>query len=364
MSRPKPRRPRGIRALTAHLRHFWRTIRHATPLPIWRSILIPIVLLAIGSVGYPIIEGGDWSLFDGFYMTAITLTTIGYGEVHPLSTAGRVFTVALAFGGIFVLGYFASEIVRSVVSGGLQAYLGRQRMEEELALLAGHTIVCGLGRMGKIVCDELERQAVRFVIIDTETPGKDWPYTFGFRLHGNATEDEILRRAGVERAKALITTVGSDADNLYITLSAKLLNPKLKIVARAEEEEAEGKLRKVGATKVISPYLAGGHRAVQAVLRPSVLHFMEMATRPEFLDLQIEEVRVDAESTLAGVSLRESRVGQELGVIVVGIQRPTGDLVYSPTGDVVLEAGSTLIAMGRRSQLDRLEQLAAGTEPT
>lgn len=361
MKRP-PRRRHGLRAAHHVPRRVWRAVRHAVPRRIWKAVFIPVGLLAVGTVGYPAIEGGDWTLFDGFYMTAITLTTIGYGETHPLSTAGRAFTVALAFGGIFVLGYFASEIVRAVVTGEMQELLGKQRMEEDLARMSGHMVVCGFGRMGKIVCDELDRQGERFVVVDTAVPGPDWPYRHGIRVHGNATEDEMLRKAGIDRAKALITTVGSDADNLYITLSARLLNPTLKIVARAEEEEAEAKLRKVGATKVISPYLAGGHRAVQAVLRPSVLHFMEMATRPEFLDLQIEEVRIDAAGRLAGVSLRESRVGADLGVIVVGVQRPGGELIYSPSGDVVMEPGAVLIALGRRSQLDRLEDLAAGPD--
>ena len=152
--------------------------------------------------------------------------------------------------------------------------------------------------------------------------------------------------------------VGSDADNLYIVLSARLLNPKLLIVARAEEEEAEAKLRKVGANKVISPYLAGGHRAVQAALRPGVLHFLEMATRPEFVDLQIEEVKVEATGRLVGRTLRDSRLSQDLGVMVVGILRPTGEVVYAPNGDAVVEAGATLIVLGRRRQLDEVEAAA------
>lgn len=231
-------------------------------------------------------------------------------------------------------------------------------MEEELALVEGHLIVCGYGRMGKTVCLELEHQKQKFVVIDTATPDADWPYRHGYRVHGNATDDAVLRKAGIDRARALITVVGSDADNLYITLSARLLCPKLFIVARAEEEEAEAKLRKVGANKVISPYLAGGYRAVQAVLRPTVLHFVEMATRPEFVDLQLEEVHIEPGCALAGKALRDARLSQEFGVIVIGIKRPTGELVYGPQGETVLEAAATLIAIGKRQQLDRLEALA------
>jgi voltage-gated potassium channel len=264
----------------------------------------------------------------------------------------------LALGGIFTLFYFATEIVRSVVTGEVRELRGRERMEDALKHLSGHLIVCGFGRMGKIVCDELERQKRKFVVLDKTPPG-EWLYLHGLKLHADATEDEALRKAGIERAKAVISVVGSDADNLYITLSARLLNPKLLIVARAEEEEAEVKLRKVGANKVISPYLAGGHRAVQAVLRPSVLHFMEMATRPEFLDLQLEEVKVEAGSKLAGVRLGESGLSKDYGVIVVGVVRPAGEVVYGPQGDVTLEAGATLVAIGQRKQLDKLEALAA-----
>jgi voltage-gated potassium channel len=321
------------------------------------------VLLTIGTFGYHWIEGEEWSYFDGFYMTAITLTTIGYSEVHPLSDSGRLFTVVLAFGGIFTLGYFASELVRAVVTGQLQQAIGRQWVDDKLATLSGHLIVCGYGRMGKIVCSELDRQKKWFVLIDSDpTVLEDLPYTHCLPLVGDATTDELLRKAGLERAKALVSVVGSDADNLYITLSARLLAPKLLIVARAEEEDAEIKLRKVGANKVISPYLAGGHRAVQAVLRPAVLHFMEMATRPEFLDLQIEEVRVSPGSVIAGQSLRHARIGADLGVVVVGILRPGGELLYNPPGDTVMEPEAILIALGQRRQLDRLEQMAAAGE--
>jgi voltage-gated potassium channel len=327
---------------------------------VWVTLGVAALLLGTGTVGYRWIEGPHWSYFDGFYMTAITLTTIGYGETHELSDAGRAFTVGLAYSGVFVLAYFASELVRAVVTGELRAAIGRLRVAEQLSELSDHLIVCGFGRMGKIVCHELDRQGTRFVVIDKAAgPLADFPYKHGLPLTGDATADDALRKAGADRARALITVVGSAADNLYITLSARLLNPKLLIVARAEEEDAEAKLRKVGANKVISPYLAGGHRAVQAVLRPTVLHFMEMATRPEFLDLQVEEARVAPGSRLAGKSLRESRLHAELNIAVVGIVRPNGELLYNPGGDVVVEPESVLIALGQRRQLEQMERLVA-----
>lgn len=345
----------------AALRRGQRWLHSHVPRRVWLAVLIPVLLLTTGTLGYRWIEGDHWSHFDGFYMTAITLTTIGYGETHELSPRGRLFTVVLAYSGVFTLAYLATELIRSAVSGQLREVIGRQWVDDQLATLTGHLIVCGHGRMGRIVCAELDRQKKWFVIIDkTAELLADLPYEHALPIPGDATDDNILRRAGIDRAKALLTVVGSDADNLYITLSARLLNPKLMIVARAEEEEAEAKLRKVGANKVISPYLAGGHRAVQAVLRPAVLHFMEMATRPEFLDLQIEEVKVSAGSALAGRSLRESRIGSDLGVVVVGLLRPGGELLYNPPLDTVVEPEAVLVALGQRRSLDRVEQLATG----
>jgi voltage-gated potassium channel len=338
-----------------------RTVRTYLP----RRLRIPLVvaasLLGAGTVGYRWIEGEHWSYFDGFYFTAITLTTIGYGETHELAPPGRVFTVFLAYSGVFTLAYFASELVRAVVTGELRDVIGRHWVDDQLDSLSGHVVVCGYGRMGKIVCGELERQGKRFVVVDSAAALLErLPYRHGLPLAGDATADDLLRKAGIERAKALITVVGSDAANLYITLTARLLNPTLPIVARAEEEEAEVKLRKVGANKVISPYLAGGHRAVQAVFRPTVLHFLEMTSRPEFADLQIEEVRLAPASRLCGQSVRGSNLQHDPGVVVVGVLRPDGALLYNPDGDMVLEAGAVLLALGPRRQLDRLERLAAG----
>jgi voltage-gated potassium channel len=324
------------------------------------TLLVPNVLLLGGTVGYYFIED-NWTLLDALYMTVITLTTVGFNEVHTLSTPGRYFTIFLALGGIFTLFYTATEIIRAVVNGEFQEFLGRQQMERMLAHLHNHLIVCGYGRMGRLVCQEFSRQGLPFVIIERQAELlENFRLPHGIPLHGEATSDEILKRAGIERARALITVAASDADNLYITMSARFLNDKLFIVARAEEAGSEPKLLRAGANRVVSPYQIGGQRVAQAVLRPTVVDFLELATKTEHFDLQIEETRIAARSQLAGATLKDSRLRQDLGVIIVTIKKASGQMVFNPPHDATLEAGDILIAMGDRARLDRLEALANG----
>jgi voltage-gated potassium channel len=215
--------------------------------------------------------------------------------------------------------------------------------------------------MGQLVCQEFAAHKLPFVIIEeNDEHAEGLRETDLLYVHGDATADEVLRRAGVERAKALVTVVASDADNLYITLSARLLNEKLFIVARAEGKAADAKLRRAGANHVVSPYVIGGARIAHAVIRPSVVDFIEMATRTDYLEMQIEEIQLQSASELVGKTLGERRFQQDLGVIVVAIKKPSGPMVSNPTGETVLEADSTLIVLGHRQQLDRLEKIAAG----
>jgi voltage-gated potassium channel len=328
------------------------------PRRFWLLILVPTVLVCVGTLGYKLLEP-EYSLFDSLYMTVTTLTTVGYGEVHPLHAQGRVFTIMLLLGGVFAFFYTATELLRAVVNGELQDFLGRQRMERNLAALDRHLIVCGYGRMGRYICQDFSKQGLPFVVIDRrEEALRDFHLPRGIALAGDATSDEVLRRAGVERARALVTVAASDADNLFITMSARLLNERLFIVARAEGEQAEPKLLRAGANRVVAPYAIGGLKVAQAVLRPAVVDFIELATRTEHLDLQLEETLLQPGSQLAGQNLRASRLRQDLGVIVVAIKKADGRLVSDMTGDVVLEAGDTLITLGKRQNLDRVEDLA------
>jgi voltage-gated potassium channel len=272
-----------------------------------------------------------------------------------------VFTIFLLLGGVFMLFYTATELIRIVISGEVQQLLGRGLMERNLAGLNNHLIVCGYGRMGRVVCREFSRQGLPFVVIDRRLDMlADFSLAGGIAVTGDATSDEVLRRAGVDRARAVVAVLPSDADNLYITMSARLLNARLFIVARAEGEEAEQKLLRAGADRVVAPYAIGGNKVAQAVLRPTVLDFVELATRTEHLELQLEQTEVAAGSQLAGATLTGSRLRAELGLIIVAIKRRHGAMIYTPPPETMLEAGDILIALGKRSQLDQLELLARG----
>ncbi|HXK08103.1 MAG TPA: potassium channel protein [Vicinamibacteria bacterium] len=329
-----------------------------------RRLLLPVavvaVLLVVGTVGYQLVEGWGW--FDALYMTAITITTVGFAEVHPLTSGGRVFTMGLSLGGVFTAFYAAAEFIRAVVTGEIRTVLGRQRMESRLEKLSGHLVVCGFGRMGRLAAEEFSAASLPFVVVDREAKVLDgFAIPHGIGLVGDATADDVLRRAGVDRARALVTAAASDADNLFITMSARLLNERLFIVARAEGEGAEVKLRRAGASRVVSPYSIGGHRVAQAVLRPNAMDFIELATRAGHLELQIEEVEVRPGSALVGHSLKTSPIRSELGIIAVAIKKPGGRMAFNPAPEAVLEAGDLLITLGHRQQLDRLEEMAGGS---
>lgn len=319
---------------------------------------MPILLVSLGTVGYHLIEG--WSLFDSLYMAVITLTTVGFREVHELSPTGQAFTMLLALGGVFTLFYAAMSVIGFVVSGQVQELVGSRRMERNLAQLESHLIVCGYGRMGRLVCQEFSSQGLPFVVVDRNADALErFELPHGIAVHGDAATDEILERVGVRRARALISVVASDADNLYITMSARLLNDRLFIVSRAEDERSEQKLLRAGASRVVSPYVIGGMRVAQAVLRPAVVDFLELATRTEHLELNIEEARLGERSRLVGSTIGASPLVRENGLIIVAIKKPSGKMVFNPSPEVRLESGDTLIMLGGRRALDEMAASAS-----
>ncbi len=312
------------------------------------------VLIAAASAAYSLIEG--WSLQEGFYMAVITVSTVGFQEVRPLSPWGRVVTSVLIVSGLGLVAYSSAKLGQSILEGELFGEIGRRRMQRALDKLSGHFIVCGFGRMGRPVAEGLKKSGETVCVIDQsgtveeELIAGDYHY-----LIGDGTEDEILKAAGVERARALMALLPSDADNLYLTLTAKGINRNVQVIARSSSTKAEMKLRRGGADKVISPYEMAGTRVLEAALRPTVVEFMEVTTHREQLALGWEEVEVEPDCLLAGRSIAEAEIRRRYGIIVVAIKRIDGKMVYNPAASEVIQGGDILVAIGTKDSLASVE---------
>ncbi|MBM4287075.1 MAG: potassium channel protein [Deltaproteobacteria bacterium] len=326
-----------------------------------KRIIIGVVWLlatfGIGTLGYMVVEG--WSLFDGLYMTVITLTTVGYGEVRPLSQPGRTFTILLIFLGVGFMFYVATAIAQAVVEGQLQDVFGRRRLEKKIRNLKDHFIICGFGRIGEVIARELSHNNIPIVMVDNRPQHTPFLERSGY-LHviGNATQEEVLLAAGIEQARGLISVVSSDADNVYIVLTARSMKPDLNIVARAGETGSQQKLRRAGANVVISPYELGGQRMAQTILRPTVVDFMDVAFG-EAIDLSLEEIPVGSSGDIIGQPLKESGLRQRLDLIIVAIKRLDGSMLFNPQSDTRILQGDTLIALGSKANLDKLMRILA-----
>ncbi|HWR57275.1 MAG TPA: potassium channel protein [Thermodesulfovibrionales bacterium] len=320
------------------------------------SLLLIALVIFFGTAGYILIEG--WATFDSLYMTLITITTVGYGEVHKLSHSGRVFTLFLILFGVGTILYTFNNAARIVIEGEIQEIFGRKKVERRIRELKNHYIVCGYGRMGSVICKELREKDAEFVVVERQPSAIEGAETDTLFIKGDATRDEVLREAGIERAKGLISVLPTDAENLYVVLSAKVLNPDLNIVARAGEEGSEQKLLRAGADRVVSPYHIGGLRIAHTVLKPSVVDFIEFATRSGNIDLQMEEIYVHEGASIAGSTLDHCGIGRELGIIIVAIKRIGGDMRFNPTFKTVIKPGDILIALGENTKLKLLEEMA------
>ena len=321
------------------------------------AVCIIALVISFGTVGYMVIE--EWNFLDALYMTIITLTTVGFKEIHDLTLKGRLFTIVLLIGGVGTVFYALSIGAKVIIEGELQEIYGRKRVEKRLKDLKDHYIVCGYGRMGKIIARELNQEKLKLTVIEKNEVIVDPDEKESLLiLQGDATRDELLKRAGIERAKCLISVLPTDAENLYVVLSARGLNPNLLIVARAGEEGSEQKLLRAGADRVVSPYHIGGLRMAHTVLKPAVVDFIEYATKSGHIDLQIEEITIQQGSGLAGNTLDQCGIGRELGIIIVAIKQQSGEMKFNPTFRTTIEAGDTLIAVGETSKLEVLEAMA------
>ena len=320
------------------------------------SALLILTALGSGVAGYMIIEG--WNFRDSLFMTVITLATIGYGETHPLSNDGRDFTIVLIFLGVGTMAYVVNNAVRVIFEGEWQKTFRRKKLENRLDKLNAHIIICGYGRMGRVVSNELVAKKIPHVIIEQSPMNMDADDAVPI-IMGDATQDDILQLAGIDRALGIISALSTDAHNLYLVLSARGMNPNIRIVARAIEDGAEQKLLRAGADRVVSPYHYGGVWMANMIIKPAVVSFLEFATRIGNMEFQIEEVSVEAGSSLAGKSIMESAVNTKLGVIVAAIKtHGAAEMKFNPSMNTVVDPGDVLVVIGDSKKLAQLETLA------
>ena len=322
------------------------------------ALLLFLIILAGGTLGYVVIEG--WQPWDAFYMTVTTITTVGYREIHPLSRQGQVFTIVLILSGVGTVFYAATMLATLVVEGGLQRGFERRRVSRMLEQIQDHFILCGYGRIGSIIAKELHDEGVPFVVIERdheraqEIARRGW-----INLEEDASREEVLSKAGVARARGLIAAVGTDAENVYTVLTARVMRPDLYIIARVESEDAERKLRRAGADRVISPYQIGAAHMAQTALRPAVVDFVQLATRSEHLDLSMEQVHIAERSSLVGQSIVNAGIRQKFSVIIVAIKRADGAMQFNPPPEAVIRAGDELVVLGAPPSVKALEETVA-----
>ena len=324
----------------------------------WRlSVALLTLIIAGGTAGYTLIE--RWSAWDAFYMTMITVTTVGYREVHPLSRAGELFTVVIVTVGVATVLYTFSFLMAQVVEGDLQERWAARRRLRMLDELTNHFIICGFGRIGQIIAREFSRQAVPFVIVERDAQRMHEAIDLGYlAVEADASSEQVLKRIGIDRARGLIAAVSTDAENVYAVLTARLLRPDLFIIGRAETEDAQSKLHRAGADRVMSPYQIGGLQLAQTALRPAVVDFVQLATSSDNLDLNMEQVKINAGAALAGRTIIEANLRQRFGVVVVGIQRADGTMQFNPAPESVMGVGDFLVVLGQAKNLRELEAAA------
>lgn len=316
-----------------------------------------LAVLVAGTAGYVLIE--RWDVWDALYMTVITVTTVGFREVHPLSRFGQAFTMLLVLGGVGTAFYAFSTVTGIVVEGGWGRFLQERRFNRMIHDLTQHFILCGFGRIGSIIADEFSRQHVPFVVVETDAERVQSAQARGFlAVHGDASDEELLKQVAISGARGLIAAVGTDAENVYAILTARVLRPDLFIIGRAESEDSVRKLSRAGADRVISPYQIGATQMAQTALRPAVVEFVELATSSENLELAMEQVKIGANSSLADRSLVEANLRQRFGVIVVGIRRAQGKMEFNPPPEAVMRADDSLVVLGPTSSLKDLEEAA------
>lgn len=324
------------------------------------AVLAVAVAIALGTLGFHFIEG--WPIVDSLYAATQTVTTVGYGDVAPSTSKGRVFATIFMLMGVGVVLYALTSTVQSIVQSELLATFGQRRQLRKMSKLQNHYVICGAGRVGSHLVRTLQSSNEIFVVIERDPQRVEELRDRGVTvLVRDATLEESLREAGIERARGLAACLPDDADNVYVVLTARDLNARLHIVARAAEEQAEVKLMRAGANRVVAPTIIGGHRMAVALTKPAVADFMDSITA-NTLGLELEQLEVEPTSVLVGRMLSETVIRSELDIVVVSIRHNDGRMIFNPSGDTVIEAGDMLVAIGSAEALMKLTAIAKGGE--
>jgi voltage-gated potassium channel len=311
-----------------------------------------LLIIVVATLGYHFIEG--WDFVDSIYTAIVTLSTVGYGDFSPQTWEGKLFTVILIIFGVGTMFYTVVLLAETMVETRLRALTGRGKLKKMIAKMKNHYIICGCGRIGHLICQELKADKIDFVVIDDNPEVIQGIEEEGFVYYrGDATQDKTLINAGIKRAKGIVCVLPTDAENLYVILTAKELNQNIFILSRSEEEESEHRLLRAGADRVMSPYTLGGMRMAMAILRPAMLDFIEITTRRQSLELRMEEMPVCDGSPIIGKSLEESEIRHNYGLIIVAVKKDSGKMIFNPLASYIIEKGDKLIAMGEDENVKR-----------
>jgi len=319
-------------------------------------ILLLLLIMMLGVVGYMTIE--DWGFLDALYMTVTTFTTVGYGEVHKVSNYGRIFTIFFIVIGVMYFLYIAGVVVQFMVEGQIRTILGRRSLDKKIERLKNHYIVCGYGRIGRILCKMLKQKPVDLVVIEKDTaliPYMDEDKIL--YITGDAADETNLLKAGIQRAKGLVTALATDTENVFLVLTARQLNSKLYIMARASHNELKPKLMAAGADRVESPYDMGAVSMSQRILRPTVTNFLDLALAYKREGIQMEEIPVSPSSSLVNIMLKDSGIRQKFNLIIIAIKKSDDSMLFNPSFEAVIESGDTVIAVGQEENLKKLEKI-------
>ncbi len=320
------------------------------------SLLLSLGIVLFGTIGYMVIEG--WNAFDSLYMTVITISTVGFGEVHPLSQAGRVFTLFLVIIGVGFALYVAGSIVQFMVEGRIRAIFGRRTLKRKIMHLKDHYIVCGYGRIGRVLCERIRNRPIDVVVIEKDerrVPVMDEDGVL--YIAGDATDEAVLTAAGILRAKGLVTVLATDADNVFLVLTARQLAPELSIITRASREGVKKQMLAAGADHVASPYEIGAISMAQRIMRPTVTSFLDLAVTSSDTAIQLEEIPVGARSPMIGVMLKDTGIRQRFNLILIAIKNAAGEMLFNPSFESVIRSGDTVIAVGEPENLQKLEKI-------